>query len=106
MDTIPKHVYDSAKSDLNYLLSHVNSNNDLDANLLHMSIEIEDGDDLILDVSVKSTISFGYDPRQQIEFEFDYYVNGDRIKFWNHSDIDTVAVELQHRIDDKRGRRK
>lgn len=96
---IPLHVRESAQSDLGYMLNFVNADSDLDAELIQLEIEIEDGEDTIFDVSVRSTISFGYDPRQHIEFEFDYYVDGELIKFWNNGDINTLANELKNRID-------
>jgi len=102
MTTIPLHVQNSAKSDIDYMLQIVNMDEDLDAELLGLRLELEDGEDGIFDVSVYSTISFGYDPRQHIEFDWDYFVDGDVVKFWNHDDINTVANELRNRIEARR----
>ena len=102
MTTIPLHVQNSAKSDINYMLQIVNMDEDLDAELLGLRLELEDGEDGIFDVSVYSTISFGYDPRQHIEFDWDYFVDGDVVKFWNHDGINTVANELRNRIETRR----
>ena len=66
MTTVPLHVQNSARSDINYMLQIVNMDEDLDAELLGLRLELEDGEDGVFDVSVYSTISFGYDPRQHI----------------------------------------
>ena len=69
-----------------------------------MDINLEDEEGERYDVSVKSVIGFGFEPRQYIHFEFDYYVDGDSIKFWNHTDISTLAIELRNEIFEKRRR--
>ena len=102
VQTIPLHIQKSAKSDIDYLLRFINMDDDLDAELFHFEIELEDEDGERYDVSVKSTISFGYDPRQHIEFDWDYFVDGDSIKFWNHSDINMLAIELKNKICTRR----
>lgn len=99
MTMIPLHVQKSAKSDIDYMLRIVNMDEDLDAELLGLRLELEDGEDDIFDISVYSTISFGYDPRQYLEFDWDYFVDGDTIKFWNHDDINMLANELRNRIE-------
>lgn len=100
--TVPLHVQNSARSDINYMLQIVNMDEDLDAELLGLRLELEDGEYGIFDVSVYSTISFGYNPRQHIEFDWDYFVDGDIVKFWNHDDINIVANELRNRIEARR----
>ena len=102
IDTVPQHIHRSAKSDIDYMLKVVNEDESLDAELLDLRLELEDGYDGIFDVSVYSIISFGYDPRQHIDFEWDYFVEGDIIKFWNHMDINTLAIELANEIAERR----
>lgn len=103
---VPNFIYESAKSDLDYLVQHINAISNVDLNVIGMHVEIEDCDGERFDVSVKSTMNFGYDPRRSLDFEFDYFVDGDTIRFWNHSDIDTIATELQHRIRERQGIRR
>ena len=98
MIDIPLHIRKSAESDMAYLLQFINHDAELDAELFSMNIELEDEDGERYDVSVKSTISFGYDPRLHMEFDWDYFVDGDSIKFWNHSDINMLANELRNKI--------
>lgn len=102
IDEIPIEVIESARSDIEYLLNSVNSNSDIDAELVHLDLVLEDGDETVLDVSVKCIIHFGYEPRISIEFEWDYYVDNGVVKFWNHTDINTLLNELQCQIDKRR----
>lgn len=95
---IPLYIRESAESDINYMLDIVNVDEDLDAELLTMRIELEDAENDRYDVSIFSTISFGYDPRQHLEFDWDYFVDGDTIKFWGHGDINMLANELKQQI--------
>lgn len=96
---IPWHILKSAKLDIDYLLKFVNQNEHLDAELIHLDINLEDGDDIRYDVSVKSRISYGYNPRKQIDFDWDYYVDGTSVQFWGNTDINILAHELYKEME-------
>lgn len=91
---VPWHIIKSANIDIQYLLDFVNKHNNLDAELIHLDIDLEDEDDFRYDVSVKSTIHYGYNPRKQINFDWDYYVDGTSVQFWGNTDINILANEL------------
>ena len=91
---VPWHIIKSANIDMQYLLDFVNKHHNLDAELINMDIDLEDEDDFRYDVSVKSTIYYGYNPRKQINFDWDYFVDGTSVQFWGNTDINILANEL------------
>lgn len=100
---LPDIIQKSAEEDALYLLSYVNNSGELDAELFNLNISIEDEEsDLRYDVLVTATIHYGIVHRNELKFQWEYYVEDNCVKFWSYTDINILANELKHQIEKRR----